>query len=309
MGKETSSRGYQSSSKFIYYNFIPFILFHGLAIVGILFVPPDKSTLILLVIMILVPGLSITLCYHRCLTHRAFEFKHKWLERLFATFGVLALEKGPIWWGSIHRLHHKYSDTDQDPHNSNRGFLFSHFLWFAHLDPRWTNRYRIENYEGVVKDLAEDPYYRILDKYYLDLFLVLFLWIGFYFIGGWPWFFWGGPIATLYVWHTTFLVNSWTHEWGFTSYNTNDNSRNNPIVGILANGEGWHNNHHAFPSSAKNGFFKWWEFDLTYLIILLMKHLGLVHKVIIPSKDKIQSRRLKYEPVLEKQKLEIKTQL
>jgi fatty-acid desaturase len=250
---------------------------------GIIFIHPTLPALIVAFSLNILVGLGITIGYHRCLTHRAVEFKSRWLERFFVTLGALAFQGGPIWWCSIHRLHHKYSDTAQDPHNSERGFWYSHFFWLGHLDPRWRYVHTPEQKQHVVKDIARDPYYYALDKYLIYILATLSLWFILYLAGGWPMFFWGGPIALVFTLHSTFLVNSATHQWGYVSFDTHDNSKNNPLVAILAHGEGWHNNHHAFPSSAKNGFFRWWEFDLSYLVLRTLTTLGLVKTLRLPS--------------------------
>jgi stearoyl-CoA desaturase (delta-9 desaturase) len=144
-----------------------------------------------------------------------------------------------------------------------------------------------ELYREYVEDIAADPYYRWLDRYhyvpYLILLVILFL------FGNWAWVFWGGFLVTVYNWHITWMINSVTHLWGYRSFETHDFSTNNPFVGIMVIGEGWHNNHHAFPSSPKHGFFKWWEFDLTYLIILSLKKLSLIHnlKTVSPAERKV----------------------
>jgi stearoyl-CoA desaturase (delta-9 desaturase) len=267
-----------------------FASLHLLGILGVILFPPTWQTLIAFVLIANFFGLGITLGFHRCLTHRSFAFKSKWVERAVATIGTINYQQGPIWWCSIHRLHHKYSDSSQDPHNSRLGFLYSHITWLFHLDPKFHPLRKRESYPNNVKDISSDPYYRWLDKlclFPLPIYLFLLL-----LAGGWYWFFWGGVLPILYNYHVTYSVNSVSHLFGYRSFGTKpllDQSKNNFLVGTLALGEGWHNNHHAFPSSPKHGFFQWWEFDFTYLVILLLKKLGLVENLKTPSPVQIQA--------------------
>jgi fatty-acid desaturase len=257
----------------------------GAALFGLVFFRSYWHLLPLTFTYLVIQSLGITFGYHRCLAHHSFELKYKGLERLFATFGCCGIQMGPIWWCSIHRLHHKHADTPQDPHNRTRGFWYSHITWLIHLDPRYTVPPRPELYSYNAKDLYADPYYRWLDRYFYSPWVVSI--VIFYLIGGWPWVFWGGLIPFLYQHHVTWMVNSVNHRVGYRSFETKpptDRSTNNWIVGLLAIGEGWHNNHHAFPFLAKHGFFRWWELDLTYVVIVLFKGLGLVKNVKIPQR-------------------------
>jgi stearoyl-CoA desaturase (delta-9 desaturase) len=215
------------------------------------------------------------------------------MEWVFATMGTVNLQQGPIWWCSIHRLHHKHSDTEQDPHNSRKGFLYAHLSWLFYLDPRYVLLGKRPGQLTNVNDLTSDPYYRWLDRHYYAPFLIYLIMLGL--VGGWFWFFWGGLIPIIYNNHVTYSVNSLSHLFGYRSFKTyplSDQSKNNFLVGILALGEGWHNNHHAFPNSARHGFFKWWEFDFTYVVVWLLNKLGLVSQVNLPSKGKVQMQNI-----------------
>ncbi|MDX1387220.1 MAG: fatty acid desaturase, partial [bacterium] len=218
----------------------------------------------------------------------------KWMERLFATLGTCGIQGGPIWWCSIHRLHHQYSDTPQDPHYSLKGFWYPHVLWLLYLDPRWKMPFDPKKYGERAKDLYADPYYRFLDVFFFVPWVVSLL--IFFLLGGWALVFWAGFIPFLYHHHVTWSVNSVTHRFGYRSFKTKpdtDRSTNNWLVGLLAFGEGWHNNHHAFPSSPKHGFFKWWELDMTYLFVLFFKKLGLIRKMRNVTPEQMGSVRLK----------------
>ena len=213
--------------------------------------------------------LGVTLGYHRLLAHRAFQLP-KWLERIFATCGALSAEYGPITWVGLHRQHHKHSDKALDPHNSNRGLWWSHIGWMFFRVP---GEKRVRRYAG---DLRKDPYYVWLDKWFV--FLQLPLGFLLYNLGGWAFVLWGIPLRLMVVYHVTWLVNSANHAWGNRPNSTDDNSTNNKWVAALTFGEGWHNNHHAFPSSAKQGLLPG-QIDLTWYHIVLLERLGLAKNI------------------------------
>ena len=213
--------------------------------------------------------LGVTLGYHRLLAHKSFQLP-KWLARFFATCGALSAEYGPITWVGLHRQHHKHSDKALDPHNSKRGLWWSHIGWMFFRVP---GEKRVRRYAG---DLRKDPYYVWLDKW----FIVLQILLGFllYSLGGWAFVLWGIPLRLVLVYHVTWLVNSANHKWGRRNYVTEDNSTNNKWVAALTFGEGWHNNHHAFPSSAKQGLLPG-QIDVTWYHIVLLEKLGLAKNV------------------------------
>ncbi|CAM8994915.1 unnamed protein product [Rhodiola kirilowii] len=200
--------------------------------------------------------LGITLSYHRNLTHRSFTLP-KWLEYVFAYCGVLALEGGPIDWVSTHRYHHKFADSERDPHSPIEGFWFSHFCWIF-------DRYSLTEKCGDpsnVADLRKEVFYRFLEKtYYLHPVGVGPL---LYAFGGVPYLVLGLGVRIV-------------------SWNTGDSSRNNWWVAILTFGEGWHNNHHAFEYSARHGL-DWWQLDVTWWIIRVLEALGLATDVKLPT--------------------------
>ena len=218
--------------------------------------------------------LGVTLGYHRLLSHRAFRVPH-WLERFFATCGALSCQHGPIDWVGLHRHHHTFSDTDADHHNSNKGFWWSHMGWMFEPIPALKT---VPNFSG---DLIKDPYYRFLNKNFLLLQIPLGALL--FWIGGWSMVLWGIPLRLVWVYHITWLVNSATHCWGNTEFDSRDKSKNNWWVAALTFGEGWHNNHHAYPSSARQGLFKG-QIDLTWEHIRLLNALGLAKKIRLPIK-------------------------
>ncbi|CAM8998264.1 unnamed protein product [Rhodiola kirilowii] len=219
--------------------------------------------------------LGITLSYHRNLTHRSFTLP-KWLEYTFAYCGLQAIQGDPIFWVSTHRYHHQFTDTSRDPHSPNEGFWFSHINWI------FDKHYRNEKYGKTsnVNDLSKQAFYRFLNKtHVLHLLALGFL---LYFSGGMPFLVWGMGVRAVVILHITFLVNSVCHIWGKQPWNTGDDSRNNWWVALLTYGEGWHNNHHAFPNSARHGL-EWWQVDMTWGVIRLLETLGLATNVKLPN--------------------------
>lgn len=294
MGKLKNYQAAENPS--IYPDIYVLFAYHFLAIVGVFLYPPTWNLLALFLVMNILPQFGITMGYHRLLTHRSFEFKFKFLEYIFVTLGTLAFQRGPIWWCSIHRIHHKNSDTPSDPHNSRQGFWYSHFLWLLYLDSRWANPRKIENFDGCVKDISGVPYYRWLDHYYFVPGLILDFLL--FIIGGWAWIFWGRVIPIVLRWHMVVSVNSMGHLIGYRAFHTtpNDRSKNNWLFAIFTLGDGWHNNHHAFPSAPKHGFFKWWEFDITYFVLKIFNKLGLIGGLKNPTEESINAARLKNYP-------------
>ncbi|HTV74078.1 MAG TPA: fatty acid desaturase [Candidatus Acidoferrales bacterium] len=221
-------------------------------------------------------GIGICLGYHRLLTHRSLRVP-KLLERAIVTCGALALQGGPITWIATHRAHHLYSDTDRDPHNARRGFFWSHVGWlFCYNPARLTRAQELR----AARDIASDPYYRFLESYailvQLALAAVLFA------CGGISWVIWGIFVRLVVTYHVTWLVNSSSHMTGYRRYRTDDLSTNCWWVALLASGEGWHNNHHAFPFSARHGL-RWYEFDATWVAIRVLALAGLATNVRTPS--------------------------
>lgn len=221
--------------------------------------------------------IGITLGYHRYFTHRSYATP-KFVEYLLAIFGCLAGEAGPIAWVAAHRYHHTYSDTDRDPHSPLRGFWWSHITW---LFGREKFLAEFDSYKRYAPDMAKDRFLVFLDKYHILPVLILTGIL--YAIGGWTYVVWGMFVRSVLVYHSTWLVNSASHIWGYRNYETTDMSRNNWWVAILSFGEGWHNNHHAFQRSARHGM-RWWEIDLTYMTIQLMRLVGLASQIHVPVK-------------------------
>ena len=239
--------------------------------------------------------LGMTLCYHRLLTHRGFACP-RWLEYTFATLGVCCLQDTPARWVAIHRKHHQHSDEQPDPHSPLVTFLWGHFGWLM-IENREMSK--SEFYDKYARDLLRQRFYLNFERKMMWMWVyvahaaIFFLaglaikwslsgsyWQGVQF--GASLLVWGVFVRTVLVWHVTWAVNSVTHVWGYRNYSTSDNSRNNWLVGLLAHGEGWHNNHHAQPRPARHGH-RWWEVDFTWWTVLALEKVGLAWDVVRPS--------------------------
>ncbi|MER3429602.1 MAG: acyl-CoA desaturase [Blastocatellia bacterium] len=236
-------------------------------------------------------SLGIGLGYHRLLTHRGFKVP-KWLEYTLSLFGTLAVQSGPLSWVTTHRIHHAFTETEKDPHSPRFGTYWAHVGWIF----RGTAQHQSEvTKKRYCPDFANDPFHRLLDRFYyvpsIVLGLVLFA------IGGLPMVLWGVFLRTVVGWHFTWLVNSATHLWGTRRFATRDDSRNNPLIAAITFGEGWHNNHHAFPRSARHGL-KWYEFDINWIQIRLLEICGLASNVYAYDAE-TEARKAKLEAIHE----------
>jgi stearoyl-CoA desaturase (delta-9 desaturase) len=239
-------------------------------------------------------GIGICLGFHRYLTHSSFQ-TYKPVRWLIAWLGGLAGEGSAIDWVANHRKHHAHSDQEGDPHSPLDGTVWSHVFWLAWCYPPEQHQRHVRRW---APDLVDEPVLIFLQRTFLLWhFLmsgVLFA-IG-YLAGGsylaWSFLLWGMFVRLLFVLHATWFVNSASHIWGYRNYATTDQSRNNWWVAIISYGEGWHNNHHAFPRMAAHGH-RWWEFDATYAAIRLMRWLGLAWDVVDYKRgsDKAARRR------------------
>jgi stearoyl-CoA desaturase (delta-9 desaturase) len=223
-------------------------------------------------------GIGICLTYHRLLTHRSFALRPRWLEYPLTALGACASEGGAIGWVSDHRNHHAHSDEEDDTHTPLRGFFWAHMYWWMMIYDQ--NRHTVDYYHKWAPDLYKDPVHRWLEKYHFVFPLLLFGVL--YLLGGMSWLVWGGFVRSVFVLHSTWLVNSASHIWGYRSQPTRDKSTNLWWVALLTYGEGWHNNHHAFQTSARHGL-RWWEIDLTYTAIQAMKLCRIAYNVRLPK--------------------------
>ena len=211
--------------------------------------------------------------YHRYFSHRAFATSRP-VQFVLAFFAQSSAQSSVLWWASKHRRHHLHSDTPQDTHSAlHRGFVYSHVGWIF-------DRPNVEADLTVVADLARFPELRLLHR--LELAPAAIVGIASYLIAGWSGVVVGFLWSTVFVWHATFCINSLAHLHGSRRYLTGDQSRNNWLLAILTMGEGWHNNHHAHQSSARQGF-RWWEYDPTFYLLWLLERVGLVWDLKRPS--------------------------
>jgi len=254
----------------------------------------------LLLGMYVLTVLGITIGFHRLFTHRSFETYH-FMKVILGVLGSMAVQGSLFQWVGLHRRHHQHSDRSGDPHSPHlhgegilgllRGLWHAHLGWIFKPDPPDMDRY--------IKDLRQSRLLRLVSALFpvwvtLGLLLpgVLGGVITDTWGGVWTGLIWGGLVRVFLVHHVTWSVNSICHLWGFQPYDSDDESRNNPVVGILALGEGYHNSHHAFPTSARHGL-RWWQFDLSYYIIRALTWVGLAWDVRLPSKEAQARKRWK----------------
>jgi stearoyl-CoA desaturase (Delta-9 desaturase) len=217
-------------------------------------------------------GLGISMGYHRLHTHRSYKIPRA-LEYFFAFCGTLSLEGGPIFWVATHRIHHQYSDKPGDPHSPRDGAWWSHIGWLLVGESKHNNTKLMAKY---APDLAKDPFYATLNTYHwVPIIVVSALLLIF---GGLPMLLWATCFRLVFGLHATWAVNSITHMWGSRRFATRDDSRNNVLVALLTFGEGWHNNHHAHPTSARHGL-AWYEIDFSWIQISMLKWLGIAKAV------------------------------
>ncbi len=248
--------------------------------------------------MYIATAVGITVGYHRFFTHRSFRTPRP-IAAILAALGSMAVEGPVLQWAAVHRRHHQHSDDHDDPHSPHthgagiwgilRGMWHAHMGWLLRAQPRGLARY--------VRDLRKDRLVRWMSRLFpvwvlLGLLVpaalggVLTLsWTG-VLLG----FIWGGLVRIFLVHHVTWSINSVCHIWGSRPFRSHDESRNNAIFGILALGEGWHNNHHAFPASARHGL-RWWEIDVSYLIIRGMGLIGLARDIRVPNSERVMAKR------------------
>jgi stearoyl-CoA desaturase (Delta-9 desaturase) len=257
---------------------------NSVAVVGVFLVGfswPDGIALVLGVVLGL---LSVTLCYHRYFSHRCFNTS-RWFQFVLAVWGATNLQRGPIWWAAIHRHHHSHSDSEGDWHSPRNGFWHAHHGWLESPDILMVSYDR-------VKDLTRYPELRFIDSFYFIPALmvpVILAAIGAYLeahypqlgTSAWQMVVWGFFVRTAIVWQLTFIVNSLLHMWGWKRFDNRDDSRNSYLLGVINLGDGFHNNHHRYPMSARHGFY-WWEIDVTYYVIKLLEALHLVRDVKTP---------------------------
>ena len=257
---------------------LPFLLLH-LACIAVWWVGWSGFAICTAVGLYILRMFAITGIYHRYFSHRTYRTS-RWLQFVFALLGTSSVQRGPLWWAAHHRGHHKFSDTQPDPHSPMKhGFWRSHVGWFM------TNRHYPTDY-GRIRDLARFPELVWLNRF--DVIAPVGLTVMLYILGrllqyatpslgvsGWQLVVWGFVVSTTVLFHATASINSLAHLFGGQRYDTGDDSRNNFLLALFTLGEGWHNNHHKFMSCTRQGFY-WWEIDLTYYALKLLAMTGLI---------------------------------
>jgi len=257
---------------------IPFILLH-LACLLVLWVGVSWEAVAVCAGAYLIRMFGITAGYHRYFSHRSFKTS-RIFQFLLALLGATAGQRGPLWWAAWHRVHHRHSDREEDVHSPRqRGFWLAHVGWIF-------ERIHIQADRRQVRDFDKFRELDLLDRYHVlapIAFSALVLLVALGLRASYPHsgisivqvFVWGFFVSTVLLYHGTFAVNSWGHLIGSPRFNTGDDSLNSPILALITLGEGWHNNHHRYPGSERQGFY-WWEIDLSHYLLKFLSWLGLV---------------------------------
>lgn len=257
---------------------IPFIGLH-VACLGVILFGFSWFALWTAVALYAIRMFALTGFYHRYFSHKAFRTSRA-MQLGFALIGASCVQRGPLWWAAHHRNHHRFADTERDPHSPAQvGFMRAHMGWFL------TRRAFRTDWTSIT-DLAHFPELRLLDRF--DIFVPIVLASALYFLGAWlgtahaelgtngpQLLIWGFFVSTVVLFHATVTINSLAHRFGSRRFETRDDSRNNWLLALITFGEGWHNNHHHFPGSARQGF-RWWEIDATYYLLRGLSTIGLI---------------------------------
>jgi len=256
---------------------IPFVAMH-LACAGVFWVGTSAFALGLAAALYAVRMFALTGFYHRYFAHKTFRTSRA-VQFAFALVGAASAQRGPLWWAAHHRNHHRHADTARDLHSPRHGFLHSHMGWFL-------TRGAFRTDLAAIGDFARFPELRLLDRY--DVIVPILLAVGLYSLGSWldaahpalgtngaQMLVWGFFVSTVVLFHATVTINSLAHRYGRRRFATRDSSRNHWLLALLTFGEGWHNNHHFFPGSARQGFV-WWEIDITYYGLRALALAGIV---------------------------------
>ena len=256
---------------------LPFVLVHVGAAAALLQGFSAEGVLLFATVFSL-QAFGVTAGYHRYFSHRSFKTS-RGFQLVLATLGTLSVQKGVLWWAAHHRRHHRFTDVAGDPHSPRDGLLWSHVGWFLSPESAPTDR-------SAVRDLAAYPELEWLDEHFVvpPLVLAVALFAGFGATG----LLWGFFLSTTAAWHLTYAVNSLGHRVGSRPFETKDDSRNSFVLALLTFGEGWHNNHHRFPSSVRQGL-RWWEVDVTYALLRGLAALGVVWDLVEPPRSALGS--------------------
>ncbi len=261
---------------------LPFVAVHVFALISVFFVPFSWGLVGLCLASYYLRMFGITAGFHRYFSHRAYK-TNRAFQFFLAFLGGAAAQKGALWWAAHHRHHHKYSDQPEDLHSPLQfGFWWSHLGWVLtpdHEETRW----------DAIRDFAAYPELRWLNRYHLVAPILYATAI--FLLWGWPGLVWGFFVSTVLLWHGTFTINSLSHVFGSRRYESGDTSRNNFLLAMLTLGEGWHNNHHTYMTSANQGFY-WWELDPSYYVIRALSWVGITREVRKAPLRLLEARRL-----------------
>ncbi|MHC4217605.1 MAG: acyl-CoA desaturase [Planctomycetota bacterium] len=273
---------------------VPFLAMHA-GCLGIIWVGASWTAVGVAAFLYLVRVFAITGFYHRYFSHRTFRTSRVF-QLAMAIIGNSAVQRGPMWWAAHHRHHHNHSDQDPDLHSPTlRGFLMSHTGWFL-------TRAGFATKTRLVRDWSRFPELRFIDRF--DWFVPVLLAVGLFGLGellarvapslgtnGWQLLIWGFFVSTVVLYHATYTINSLAHRFGHQRFETDDDSRNSFWLALITLGEGWHNNHHHYPASARQGFY-WWEVDLTYYALKVLAWCGLIWDLRpVPARVLAEGRR------------------
>jgi stearoyl-CoA desaturase (delta-9 desaturase) len=277
---EANSReiGYDVAKRVDWFRIVPFILLHTMCL-GVIFVGWSWTAVWIATGLYIIRMFAITGFYHRYFSHRTFKTNRFW-QFVFAVIGNASVQRGPLWWASHHRHHHRYADQKEDVHSpSQQGFWWSHIGWL-------TSPANFATDVKYVRDWIRYPELRWINRF--DTIIPILLAILLFAVGeildiyapylgtsGPQLLIWGFFVSSTVLFHATVTINSFDHMIGSRRYATKDTSRNNPILALITLGEGWHNNHHHCAVCARQGFF-WWEIDITYYVLVVMSWLGIV---------------------------------
>lgn len=261
-----------------------FLGVHVAAVVTAFLVPVTAVGLALCAVFYAIRVFALTAGFHRYFAHRGYKTS-RWFQFVIAWAGTSALQRGPIWWAGHHRTHHRHSDTDLDPHSPiTKSVWWSHMGWVVSTD------YADKDVWAEMRDWKKYPELAWLERH--DILPGVLLAVFCYLVGGWSGLVWGFLVSTALVYQVTFMVNSVCHLFGRRRFATKDESRNNWLVALLTFGEGWHNNHHHYPSAARQGF-RWWELDISYLTLKVLSWFGIVWDLRQPTPRALSAKLAK----------------
>jgi len=279
--RETTAKDHPDAERVDLIRCIPFFLLH-VACIGVYWVGWSWTAVGVAAFLYFARMFAITGFYHRYFSHKTFETNRFW-QFMFAVAGSAAVQRGPLWWAANHRHHHQHSDEPEDAHSPvQHSFMHSHMFWIL-------TRARFNTNLKAVPDLAKYPELTFLDRF--DIVVPMFLAASMLGLGYALEYFapqlgtnamqmliWGFFISTVVLFHGTCTINSLSHLFGSKRFKTKDQSRNNPLLAIITLGEGWHNNHHRYANSTRQGFY-WYEYDITYYILVMMSWFGIIRNI------------------------------